>query len=50
MRTDSAGRIEFLLKEIQESDREGALGFPGTPGNGGVDDEVGGGVGFGRGR
>ncbi len=49
MRMDSVGRVEFLL-EIQKSgaDREATMGLHRTPRDGGVDDEVGGGVDFGR--
>ena len=52
MRLDSAGRVEFLLKEIQQAERteKELWDFIERLGDGGADDEVGGGVGFRRGR
>ena len=46
MRMDSVERVEFLLKEIQKSERseKDLMGLPRTPRDGGVDDDVGGGV------
>ena len=46
MRLDSAGRVEFLLQEIQKAERtkKELMELHRTPCDGGVDDEIGGGV------
>ena len=47
---DCVGRVDFLRKEFQKAERtrEATMGLHRTPRDGGVDDEVAGGVGFRR--